>query len=64
MTERKSRKSKFADTPGDGGMTAIERQLLMVDEDRHQIINDRDSTKIGRYLIQEKYGFQNADLEQ
>lgn len=44
-------------------MTAAERELLMVDEDRFQIMNERDSTKIGRYLIQEKNGLQNEEME-
>lgn len=43
-------------------MTAAERELLMVDEDRFQIMNERDSTKIGRYLIQEKNRLQNGDM--
>ena len=43
-------------------MTAAERELLMVDEDRFQIMNERDSTKIGRYLIQEKNRLQNGEM--
>lgn len=66
----KPRKSKFAADANEAqrmlgqraGITDLERELLMVDDDREQIMYARDSTKIGKYLIQAKMGFQNDDM--
>ena len=63
-TKRKPRKSKFTDTGGqDNGLTEIERQLLMVDDDRDAIMYERDSNKIGRYMIEQKNDLLNEQLK-
>lgn len=35
----------------------------MVDQDSSAILHERDTTKIGKYLIQERAGFQHAEME-
>ena len=41
--------------PKEKGMTALQRQLLMVDDDESLILqDDRDSFRIGQYIIGEK----------
>ena len=60
----KKRNSHFAaDAAPKKGLPAAERELLMVDEDRFQIMNDRDSTKIGKYMIKEKNKLQNEEIK-
>ena len=49
--------------PEQKGMTAAERELLMVDDDRFQIMNERDSDKIGGYLQKEKIKIQNQQIK-
>lgn len=34
------------------GISAAERQLLMVDDDRDAIMYERDSAKLGKYIIE------------
>ena len=48
----KPRKSRFDE---EAPMTDALKELLMVDEDRYQIMNDRDSTKMGMYMVKEKF---------
>lgn len=43
-------------------LTAVERQLLMIDDDRADIMNERDSLKMGHYMIAQKTNLLNEDL--
>ena len=76
---RKKRQSRYQDedeaTPdmvdaglprtGSGqGLTDMQRQLLMIDEDRDEIMNERDSAKMGHYLIAQKVALLNEDFGQ
>ena len=46
------------------GLTALEKQLLMVDDDDAIMFqDDRDSVKLGQYLIGEKIQYQNQEME-
>ena len=46
-----------------GGVSEFEKQLLMVDDKREDIMNMRDSNILGRYIIQEKIGYQHKEME-
>jgi hypothetical protein len=64
MQPRPSRKSKYAEdtskTPG--GITDLERQLLMIDDDRDEVMNMIDSDKMGMYIVKEKAGYQPEEM--
>ena len=42
----------------DEGLTNMQRQLLMVDDDLGEIMDDRDSVKMGQFMINEKLRYQ------
>lgn len=37
--------------PAGQGLTEVQRQLLMIDDNRDDIMNERDSAKMGQYMI-------------